>query len=250
MGITIKSDQEIEAMRQGGKMLATVLELMRKSTAAGMTPKDFAAIAKKEIKSLGGVPSTLGYHGFPDVICISVNNQVQHSIPTDKPLADGDVVNFDFCVTYKGMVTDAGITVGVGDRLSADAKRLLKGTEEALYRGIDVVKAGAKVGDISKAVEKTLRRYKLGIVRDLVGHGIGKEMHEEPEIPNYVTSNHGPILRAGMTICIEPITTLGDYKLLNDFDGWTLWTADGSWSAQFEHTILVTETGSEILTQL
>ena len=249
MSIKLKTEAQIEAMREGGKMLATVLQLMAKSTKAGITPKELSAIAAKEIKKLGGKPETLGYHGFPDVICISVNDQVQHTIPDGRKIQSGDVVNFDFVVRYKGMVTDAGITVGFG-QISADAKRLIKGTEEALLTGLDVVRDGCRVGDISAAIEAVLRRHNLGIVRELVGHGVGYEMHEEPEIPNYGHKATGPTLKAGMTIAIEPISTLGNETIVADPDGWTLWTRDKSWSAQFEHTVLVTKNGCEILTTI
>ena len=245
-----KTDAEIAAMRESGKILASVLEVMRERTKAGLTPKDMALIARKELKALGGEPAFLGFFGYPDVICISVNNQVQHSIPNTVPFKDGDVINYDFGVTYKGMVTDSGITICVGDAVTPDTKRLLSGTEKALYDGLRAVKPGARIGDISAAIERTLHKHKLGIVRELVGHGVGHELHEEPDIPNYGRAGQGPVLRAGMTIAIEPITTLGSPEIYQARDGWTLMTRDGSWSAQFEHTVLVTSTGCEILTQL
>lgn len=245
-----KTDKEIAAMRESGRMLATVLSVMRQKADAGMTPKDMAAIAKKELASLGGEAPFLGYYGYPDIICISVNNQVQHSIPNEIPFKDGDVVNFDFGVKYKGMITDSGITVCIGNKLTPDTKRLLDGTERALYDGLHAVKAGARVGDISAAIERTLRKYRLGIVRELVGHGVGYELHEDPDIPNYGRAGQGPILKSGMTIAVEPITTLGNPAIYQARDGWTLLTQDGSWSAQFEHTVLVTSTGCEILTTL
>ncbi|HEX9153234.1 MAG TPA: type I methionyl aminopeptidase [Candidatus Saccharimonadales bacterium] len=246
----IKTEAEIQAMRDSGRMLATVLGIMRERTAAGVTPKEMSAIAKQELKALGGEPTFLGFFGYPDIICISVNNQVQHSIPNDIPFKDGDVVNYDFGVTYNGMVTDSGITVCVGNKLTPDTKRLLDGTERALYEGLKSVKSGARVGDISATIERTLRKHKLGIVRELVGHGVGHELHEDPEIPNYGRAGHGPVLRAGMTIAIEPITTLGNPSIYQARDGWTLLTQDGSWSAQFEHTVLITANGCEILTKI
>jgi methionyl aminopeptidase len=246
----VKTEQEIVALRESGRMLATVLQVMRRETAAGRTPKDMSLLAQKELKALGGEPAFLGFYGYPDVICISVNNQVQHSIPNEILLKDGDVVNYDFGVRYKGMITDSGITVCVGEAFTPDTKRLITGTERALYDGLRVVKAGVRVGDISATVERTLRKNKLGIVRELVGHGVGHELHEEPEIPNYGQAGRGPILKAGMTIAIEPITTLGGPAIYQARDGWTLLTQDGSWSAQFEHTVLVTATGCEILTTL
>lgn len=248
--MTPKTDAEIAAMRESGRMLATVLDVMRKEAKAGLTPKDMSALAKKELARLGGEPAFLGYYGYPDIICISVNNQVQHSIPNEIPFQDGDVVNFDFGVTYKGMITDAGITVCIGDKLTPDTKRLLTGTERALYDGLRAVKAGARIGDISATIERTLRKYKLGIVKELVGHGVGHELHEDPEIPNYGHAGKGPVLKTGMTIAIEPITTLGSPAIYQARDGWTLLTQDGSWAAQFEHTVLVTPTGCEILTTL
>jgi methionyl aminopeptidase len=247
----IKTTDEIVAMREGGRMLALVLEAMRQKTKPGLTPKDMAGIAGRELTALGGRPAFLGFEGYPDIICISVNNQVQHGIPDNTPFKVGDVVNYDFGVRYKGMITDAGISVCVGqDGLTTDTKRLLEGTQKALQDGLRVVKAGVRVGDISAAIEHTLRTYKLGIVRELVGHGVGHELHEEPEIPNYGKAGRGPVLRAGMTIAIEPITTLGSPDIFQTRNGWTLLTVDSSWSAQFEHTVLVTATGAEILTKL
>jgi methionyl aminopeptidase len=246
----IKTESEIAAMRESGRMLATVLQLMRDTATAGMTPKDMAALAKKELKALGGEAPFLGFYGYPDIICISVNNQVQHAIPNDRPFNAGDVVNFDFGVKYKGMITDAGITVAIDGKTTPDTARLIKGTERALKDALTVVRNGCRVGDISATVERTLRKNKLGIVRELVGHGVGHELHEDPEIPNYGKAGTGPVLRTGMTIAIEPITTLGGHAIYEAADGWTLLTADESWSAQFEHTILVTPTGCEVLTSL
>lgn len=247
----VKSATEIEAMRESGRMLAAVLAVLRQKSTPGLTPKDMSAIARRELKALGGEPAFLGFHGYPDIICISVNNQVQHTIPGTTPFSAGDVVNYDFGVRYKGMITDAGITVAISDIVTPDTDRLIKGTERALYDGLRVVKAGARVGDISAAIERTLRKYKLGIVRELVGHGVGYELHEDgPEIPNYGKAGTGPLLRSGMTLAVEPITTLGNPAIRQLRDGWTLVTSDGSWSAQFEHTILVTSTGCEILTQI
>lgn len=246
----IKTEEEIESMRTSGHILASVLQAMREETQAGMTPKDMSALAAKELASLGGKPAFLGYFGYPDIICISVNNQVQHSIPNNIPFKDGDIVNYDFGVIYGGMVTDAGISVCVGGHPNADTKRLLEGTERALYDGLRTVKQGVRVGDVSAAIERTLRKYRLGIVRELVGHGVGHELHEDPEIPNYGKAGRGPLLKAGMTIAVEPITTLSSPEIFQARDGWTLLTQDGSWSAQFEHTVLVTKNGCEILTQV
>lgn len=248
----VKTPTELAAMRESGRMLASVLELIRKEAKAGMTPKDISALAARELERLGGRATFKGFEGYPDIICISTNNEVQHSIPNDRPFEEGDIVNFDFGVTYLGMVTDAGTSLCIGGLERADkaGKRLLEGTERALYAGVEVVRAGCHVGDISAAVEKVLRAYDLGIVRELVGHGVGHQLHEDPEIPNYGHAGTGPVLKAGQTIAIEPITTLGDHRIFQAHDDWTLLTVDGSRSAQFEHTVLVTETGYEILTQV
>lgn len=249
VGIIVKSDSEIAAMRESGGMLAAVLRHMCQHTEPGVTPKHMSDLAKRELRALGGQPAFLGYHGYPDIICISVNDQVQHAIPDDRPFQAGDVVNYDFGVTYRGMITDAGTTVCVDDAFTPETKRLLEGTERALSAALETVRAGVRVGDISAAVQRVLERHKLGIVRELVGHGVGRQLHEDPEIPNYGTAGKGPVLRSGMTIAIEPITTLGKEAIWQADDGWTLYTVDGSWSAQFEHSILVLDDGCEILTR-
>lgn len=248
--ISVKTPSEIEAMRISGRMLATVLALLQQKVTAGLTPRDMSAIALKELKALGGKPAFLGYQGYPDIICISVNNQVQHTIPNSTPFQTGDVVNFDFGVLYNGMITDAGITVCVDDQYTPETRRLIDGTQKALYKGLSMVKAGRHVGDISAAIEATLKQHRLGIVRELVGHGVGYQLHEDPEIPNYGRAGKGPVLKEGMTIAIEPITTLGSPDIFQTHDGWTLLTVDGSWSAQFEHTVLVTARGCEVLTKV
>lgn len=246
----VRTEEEIVSLRQSGHILATILELLRKECTAGKTPKEMSALAAAELLRLGGEPAFLGFYGYPDIICISVNDQVQHSIPNERPFLAGDVVNFDFGVKYKGMITDAGITVCVDNKTTPDTARLIKGTREALAQGLKTVRHGCHVGDISAVIERTLRKHRLGIVRELVGHGVGHELHEDPEIPNYGRAGTGPVLVSGMTVAIEPITTLGSPAIREESDGWTLRTIDGSWSAQFEHTVLVTPTGCEILTQL
>ncbi|MDQ5972588.1 MAG: methionyl aminopeptidase [Patescibacteria group bacterium] len=247
----VKTDAEIAAMRTGGKMLATVLETLRQQIKAGMTTKELADIARSKIAELGGEPTILGYQGFPDVICISVNDEVVHGIPSDKRvLANGDVVGLDFCVTYQGMITDAAITVIVGNGGDEKIKQLLRDTQEALLTGIERLHDGVRVGDIGSAIEAQLDKKGYGIVRDLVGHGVGHNMHEDPNIPNYGRPGSGPALQAGMTIAIEPMVTLGTDDVVIADDGWTIQTRDGSISAHFEHTVLVTKDGYEILTKL
>lgn len=248
----VKTKPELDAMRTGGKMLATVLALLKQEAVPGMSTKDLANIAAAEVKRLGGKPTIKGYQGFPDVICISVNDQVVHGIPSpNRILKPGDLVGLDFCVSYKGMITDAATSLIIGGNNGQTRHvQLLKDTERALMAGIGAVRAGCHVGDISAAVQAVLEQGKYGIVRDLVGHGVGHDMHEDPNIPNYGRAGTGMVLQAGMTIAIEPMATLGTDRVFVDPDGWTIRTRDQSLSAHFEHTVLVTDTGSEILTSL
>ncbi len=245
-----KKPSEIAAMRESGRMLSTVLELLRHSAKPGMSTMDLNIIAEKELKSLGGKPAFLGYQGFPAVLCVSINDEVVHGIPSkDKIIEDGDIVSLDFGVVFDSMITDAAISVIVGNPRSEEDVRLVKMTEKSLLDGINVIKDGVKVGDIAESIQKRLDSNKFGIVRDLVGHGVGHDLHEDPNIPNYGHRGQGPILRKNMTIAIEPMATLGGYEVKVGRDGWTILTGDGSRSAHFEHTVLITETGAEILTR-
>lgn len=247
----VKTAEEIVAMRESGRMLATVLKVVGDKVVPGISTKDLANIAKQELKALGGQPPFLGYYGFPDVICISVNEEIVHGIPrADKILNDGDILSLDFGVTYRGMITDSAISLFVGKPRNRQEKQLLAVTEASLYAGIEVISDGVKVGTISQAVEDTIRPHHYGIVRDLVGHGVGHELHEDPNIPNYGRKNTGPMLLSGMTIAIEPMVTLGTEKIAVLDDDWTVVTQDGSRSAHFEHTVLITDDGAEIITQL
>jgi methionyl aminopeptidase len=180
---------------------------------------------------------------------VSVNDEIVHGIPGSRVLSEGDIVGLDYGVNFEGMITDSAITVEIGG-VSKDAHRLVLATEQAMYAGIDQVRAGVHIGDISAAVQERLNQDKLGIIRDLAGHGVGHELHEEPWVPNFGAKGHGPILKAGMTIAIEPMASLGTHEVVWGLDGWTISTDDGSLGAHFEHTVLVTETGFEILTQL
>ncbi len=246
----IKTTAEIEAMRESGKMLAMILSKLEKDAVAGMTTKDLASIAKNELRALGGQPTFLGYQGFPDVLCASVNDEVVHGIPSfNKILHSGDVVSLDFGVTYKGLITDGAITIILGDGSKED-KQLVDTTCYSLESAIKVMKAGVRVGDVSNAVQQVLDASKYGIVRDLVGHGVGHELHEEPNIPNHGKPGTGQQLLAGMTLAVEPMATRGSHKILTDNDGWTIRTTDGSRAAHFEHTILITKSGTEVLTRL
>lgn len=244
----VRTAAEIEAMRTSGQMLATVLEYLRGQIAVGQITKELADIAAQELKRLGGKPAFLGYQGFPDVICISVNEEIVHGIPGSRMLANGDVVGLDFGVSYDRMITDGAITVSVGHPMLS-VEHLIKGTEAALAAGIGEVRAGARIGDISAAIERRLRQDNLGVIEDLIGHGVGHKLHEEPGIPNYGQAGRGPKLLAGMTIAIEPMASMGGYEIGQAADGWTILTRDASLAAQFEHTVLVTERGAEILTK-
>lgn len=247
----VKTPDEQAAMRESGRMLATVLGVLQQRIAAGMTTKDLADIAKAELKALGGTPPFLGYYGFPDVICISVNQEVVHGIPrTDKILQSGDIVSMDFGVTYRGMITDSATTVIVGQARNNREKALVETTRVSLEAGIQTLHDGVFVGDIAAAVQAVLDGGTLGIVRELVGHGVGHQLHEDPNIPNYGRAGTGPQLQAGMTIAIEPMATLGDYRVAVMDDEWTVVSRDGSRAAHFEHTVLITPGGYEILTQL
>lgn len=246
----VKTASEIVAMRESGAMLATVLQYVSSKVQAGISTKDLANLAQQELGKLGGAPAFLGYQGFPDVICISVNDEVVHGIPrSDKILQAGDLVGLDFGVTYKGMITDSAVTVVVDKWRNKQEQTLVTATEEAMYVGIQTVHDNVRAGDIGAAIEAVLKRHKFGIVRDLVGHGVGHELHEDPNIPNYGRPNTGPWLQAGMTIAIEPMATLGGDSVYLAPDDWTILTYDGSRSAHFEHTILITADGAEILTQ-
>lgn len=251
MQTKVKTETEISAMRESGRMLATVLALLKVKLEPGMTTKDLAEIAKQELKGMGGQPTFLGYYGFPDVLCVSVNDEVVHGIPSkDRFINNGDIVSMDFGVTYKGMITDAAVSAIAGKALSARATQLIDTTEAALLAGIEAAHDNVRVGSIANAVQRVLDAGKFGIIRDLVGHGVGHELHEDPNIPNYGKADTGPTLQSGMTIAVEPMATLGGHKVYMDQDEWTVLTADGTWSAHFEHTILITHDGAEILTHL
>lgn len=250
MKTKVKTASQIAAMRDSGRMLATVLSSLRPKVQVGVSTKQLADMAAAELKGLGGTPSFLGYQGFPDVICTSVNDEVVHGIPSaQRILAEGDIVGLDFGVTYKGMITDAAISVIAGRPKTKGHIDLLKRTEKALEIGVKAVHDRVRTGDIGAAIQDYLKQYPYGIVRDMVGHGVGHEVHEDPNVPNFGRPGSGPWLDKGMTIALEPMVTLGTDRVYIDRDGWTVKTADGKWSAHFEHTVLITDTGAEILTR-
>lgn len=247
-----KTPVEIEIMRQGGKKLAQVLQILAGQIKPGVTARELAIAAEAEVKKAGLQPILKGYEGFPDVLCISVNEAIVHGMPGKNKVKEGDVVNLDLTVGYKNLILDSAISVYVGSSPPpADIKRLLEGTKRALDAGIDAISGGGtRVGDISAAIQDVLDKYKLGIIRDLVGHAVGDKIHEEPSIPNYGVAGTGPVLPAGVTIAVEPMASLGDWHIEIAKDDWTVVMRDGSLGAHFEHTVLITEKGAEILTTL
>ncbi|HVS79280.1 MAG TPA: type I methionyl aminopeptidase [Candidatus Saccharimonadales bacterium] len=237
-------------MRAGGQLLAGILQDLASKVKPGITPKDLSADCAEQIKSNKMQAVVLGYDGFPDVICISVNDAIVHGIPSDTPIKDGDIVKLDLTLGYKGMINDSAVTVIAGRGGEADAKRLVEGTKKALDAGIAAIKGdGTRVGDIAAAVQAVLeKKYHLAVIRELVGHGVGYEIHESPNIPNYGVAGTGPVLHSGMTIAIEPMAALGDWHIAIGKDKNTIYMKDGSLGAHFEHTVLITEDGAEILT--
>lgn len=246
-----KTSSEIEAMRAGGKILATIFRDLRKQVKAGVSGLEIDSWVEKEIKRHD---ATTTYKtdevNFPGSICISLNDEVVHGVPGDYVFMRGDIVSFDLVITYKDMKTDSAFTMVVDEEPTGAIKHLINLTERSLYAGIDAIKGPTHVGDISEAIQKVLAGGKLGIIRELVGHGVGHEMHQAPEVPNYGHKGSGVLLIPGDTIAIEPMATLGGEAITTKDDGWTISTADGSMSAHFEHTVLITEDGVEILTRL
>lgn len=237
-------------MRAAGLVVAETLETVRGSVTPGVTPLDLNAIAEQEIRSRGAEPSFLGYHGFPATLCISVNDEVVHGIPGDRTVVEGDIVSIDCGAIVNGWHGDAAITVGVGE-IRADVERLLRACEDSLWAGISAMRVGGRVRDIGTAVERSVRRSgDYGIVEDYGGHGIGTEMHQDPHVLNYRTRARGPKLVPGLVLAIEPMISMGSAETMLLDDEWTVKTADGSWSAHFEHTVAVTPDGPRILTAL
>ena len=245
--ITIKSERELELMRHAGMLVSEMHKYIKPYIKAGITTKELDKLCEDFIIDNDGVPSCKGYEGFPTALCTSVNDTVVHGIPSNYKLKDGDIITIDVVIGYKGYQGDAAWTYAVGD-IDDDKKYLMEHTEKALYEGIKMVKPGNRIGDISAAVEEYAESHNLGVVHELCGHGIGKDMHEDPEVPNFGTKNTGPRLKPGMVICIEPMLTFGERYVYQEDDGWTVKTEDGEPAAHYEHTVLVTEDGYEIFT--
>lgn len=246
--ITVKSDKEIEYMRESCRIVKETLEFVGKNIHAGMTTKDVDDLVYKYIISCGAYPSELGYEGYPASSCVSVNEVVVHGIPGDRVILDGDIVSVDITAEKNGFHGDAARTFLIGD-VSEEKRNLVKVTEECFFKAIEGLQAGTPLYDIGYAVQTHAESHGYGVVRALTGHGIGRSMHEDPSVPNYGRKGTGMRLRAGMTICIEPMITMGTYKVYQDRkDGWTITTADKKPAAHYENTVLIKEDGVEILT--
>ena len=245
--ISIKSDYEISLMRIAGNIVYQTHQYLKPFIKPGITTKELDKLAHDFIISKDAYPSCLGYDGYPASICISVNEEVVHGIPSKRRLKNGDIVTLDICACYKGYHGDSAWSYAVGD-ISDKKKYLMEHTEKALYEGLKQVREGARIGDISNAVETYAKKYKLGVVKELTGHGIGSELHEDPDVPNYGKKGTGPLLKEGMVIAIEPMLNLGTAGVYILDDDWTIVTQDNKPSAHFEHTVLVKKDGYEILT--
>lgn len=245
--IILKSDKEIEIMRLSGRITALTLRELEKYVEEGITTMELDGIAEKFIKDAGGIPAFKGYRNFPNSITVSLNEEVVHGIPSKRKLKNGDVVSMDFGVMYDGFYSDAAISVGVGS-ISEENQRLIDVARSALDAAIKKAIAGNRLTDISHCVQSHVESNGFSVVRDLVGHGIGRSLHEDPQIPNFGSPGRGPKLEAGMTLAIEPMINAGDYRIKVKEDKWTVVTEDGSFSAHFEHTVAITNNGPVILT--
>ena len=252
VGITIKSDKELGYMRQAGRIVASVKDRIAEAIGPGVATLELDRIAEREIRRLGATPSFKGYTAgglmpFPASICVSLNEEIVHGIPSDRMIRDGDIVSVDVGAIFDGFHGDSAFTVGAG-RITDEARQLIDATRESLRLGIAQAKDGARVGDISAAVQTYSEQLGYGVVRQYVGHGIGRAMHEDPQVPNYGSPGRGILLRRGMALAIEPMLNVGGWGALQLDDGWTVVTADGSLSAHFEETIAIGRNGTEVLT--
>ena len=247
MSIVIKTDKELELIRIAGKITGDVLKVLEKEIYVGQTTNRLNEIAIQYIRSLGAEPSCLGYEGFPYAICASKNDAVVHGFCDDEPLKDGDIISIDVCVNYKGYNGDAARTFAVGN-ISPEAKKLIDVTKQAFFVGIEDIKEGSKLGHISARIQQYVEAQGLSIVREMAGHGVGKDLHEDPIIPNYGRYNAGPVLKSGMVLAVEPMVNMGERYVYLDENGWTIRTRDGKYAAHYENTIIICQNGVEIIT--
>ena len=245
--IHLKTDEEIEIMRENNLLVSRTLAEVGKNIRPGVTTRELNRIAEEFIRANGAEPAFLGYQGYPASVCISVNEQVVHGIPGDRVICEGDIVSVDVGTFLKGFVGDSAYTFAVGE-VSAEARQLLEVTKEALYKGTAQAKAGNRIGDISAAVQQCAESFGYGVVRELIGHGLGRKMHEDPEVPNYGARGRGPLLKEGMVICIEPMINMGGKAVVFERDGWTVRTKDRKPSAHFEFAVAIRRDGPDVLT--
>jgi len=247
MPIILKSRDEITIMRESGRILSETLQLLAERVRPGLVEVELDEIARREFRKRGVIPTFLGYQGYPATVCVSVNDEIVHGIPSDREIMDGDIVSIDLGCTYKGFVADSAVTVGAGP-VSEEGRRLMDVTREALQRGIGAARPGVRVGEIGSAIQMWVESQGFAVVREYVGHGVGRQMHDDPQIPNYGSPESGPVLKPGMVIAIEPMVNAGGWRTKRDDDNWTVRTLDGSLSAHFEHTLAITEGEPEVLT--
>ncbi|MCE5262085.1 MAG: type I methionyl aminopeptidase [Deltaproteobacteria bacterium] len=247
--VILKLPDEIEKLRTSNRFVAEILAELRGRVKPGVTTRELDALSEELSRKNRVIPAFKGYHGYPFALCTSVNGEVVHGMPSDRPLLPGDILSLDFGVIYKGYYGDAAITVPVGD-VSETAERLMRVTEQGLYDGIEQALSDNRLGDVSAAVQRRVESAGFSVVRDFVGHGIGRSMHEDPQIPNYGVKGRGILLRPGMVLAIEPMVNQGTYRVKVLSDGWTVVTEDGGLSAHFEHSVAITENGPEILSRL
>lgn len=246
--IVYKSGEEIEKMRRAGRIVATTIEAVLEKVRPGVATKELDAVAEQAIQKEGATPSFLGYRGYPASICASLNNQIVHGIPAERIIEEGDLLSLDFGAIWEGFHGDSAVSVIVGKAPSSEAEKLVRVTEEALNAGISQIKAGGHLSDIGHAVQQVAEGAGFSVVREYVGHGIGRHLHEDPQVPNYGAPGRGPVMREGLVIAVEPMVNVGGWETVLMPDKWTVVTADGALSAHFEHTIAITENGPEILT--
>lgn len=247
--IVLKSSREIEKMRDSSKIVAEILELLKERVKPGITTSELESVASRETAKRNAKAAFKGYHGYPSSLCCSLNNQVVHGMPTKVPLSEGDILSLDFGVLYKDYYGDSALTTAVGN-ISKNASELMSVTEKSLYIGIEKAVPGGRLFDISNAIQSYVESHNFSIVRDFVGHGIGKQLHEEPQVPNFGAAGSGVLLKAGMVLAIEPMVNEKSYDVKVLSDGWTVVTSDGGLSAHFEHTVAITDKGPDILTRI
>jgi methionyl aminopeptidase len=246
--IVYKSREEIDKMRRAGRIVAAAIDAVLEKVRSGISTKALDAVAEQVIRNEGATPSFLGYRGYPASLCASINDQIVHGIPGERIIEEGDIVSLDFGAIWEGFHGDSAVSIVVGKARSAEAEELVRVTEEALNAGIAQIKAGGHLSDVGHAVQQVAEGAGFSVVREYVGHGIGRHLHEDPQVPNFGSPGRGPTMREGLVIAVEPMVNAGGWETVLMPDKWTVVTADGSLSAHFEHTIAITEDGPEVLT--